>query len=67
MQEAPKDGSSADYLGGSQEKIGPGSESSANGEAKPDAEKSLEEVAAEQNKVPKAKAESRIKAETMLR
>jgi hypothetical protein len=40
-QEAPKDGSFADQMGGSQEKTGPWSESSANGEAKPNAEMGL--------------------------
>jgi hypothetical protein len=40
-----KDGSSAGQSGSSQEKTGPRSESSANGEVKLDTEKSLEEVA----------------------
>jgi hypothetical protein len=39
-QEAPKDGSFADQMGGSQEKVGSGSESSTNREVKPSAEKS---------------------------
>jgi hypothetical protein len=46
-QEAPKDGSFANQMGGNQEKIGLESESLANREAKPDAERSPEEVAAE--------------------
>jgi hypothetical protein len=39
---------------GSQEKIGPRSETSARDEVKPDVEKSLEEVAAEQDRVSEA-------------
>jgi hypothetical protein len=62
-QEAPKDGSSTNQPGSSQGRTGLGSESLANGEAKLDAEKSLEEVVAEQDKVLKAKAETRIEAE----
>jgi hypothetical protein len=42
-----------------QQKIGLRSESSANGEAKPDTEKSPEEVVAEQNNIPEMKAETR--------
>jgi hypothetical protein len=64
---ALKDGSSAGQSGSSQEKTGPRSKSSANGEAKPDTEKSLEEVAAEQNRVLEAKAETRIEAGTSSR
>jgi hypothetical protein len=41
------DGSSADQLGSSQGRIGPMSKSSANGEGKPDAEKSPKEVVVE--------------------
>jgi hypothetical protein len=62
-REAPKDGSSANQSGSNQGRIGLGRESSANGEAKLDAEKSPEEVVAEQDKVLKAKAETRIEAE----
>jgi hypothetical protein len=51
-------------MGGSQEKIGSGSESLANGEAKPDVEKSSEEVAVKQSRVPEVKAETRIEAKT---
>jgi hypothetical protein len=51
-------------MGGSQEKIVPGSESLANGEAKPDVEKNSEEVATEQSRVPEAKAKTRIEAGT---
>jgi hypothetical protein len=40
------------------------SETSANGEAKPDAKRNPEEVAVEQNKVPGAKTEIRIEAGT---
>jgi hypothetical protein len=36
----------------------------ANGEAKPDVEKSPEEVATEQDRVPEAKAETRIEVRT---
>jgi hypothetical protein len=51
-------------MGGSLEKTGSGSEPSANGEAKPDAERSPEEVAIEQSRVPEAKAETGIEAGT---
>jgi hypothetical protein len=54
-----KDGSSANRTEGSQGKTGPRSKSSANGEAKPDMEKSSEEVVAVQNRVLEAKAETR--------
>jgi hypothetical protein len=54
-------------MGGSQEKTGSGSESSTNVEAKPDAERSPEEVAAEQSRVPEAKAETRTEAKTSSR
>jgi hypothetical protein len=43
------------------------SESSANGEAKPDAEKSLEEVAAEHDRVPEVNTETRTEARTSSR
>jgi hypothetical protein len=46
-QEVPKDRSSVDQLGSSHERTRPGSKSSTNGKAKPDARKSQEEVAAE--------------------
>jgi hypothetical protein len=46
----------------SQGRIGPGSESSANSEAKLNAGKNLEEVAAEQDRVPEVKAEIRKEA-----
>jgi hypothetical protein len=59
-----KGGLSNDQPESSQGRIGPRSESSANGKAKPDVEKILEEVAAEQNKVPDAKAETRTGAGT---
>jgi hypothetical protein len=61
-QEAPKDRSSADQLGSSHERTGPGSKSSTNGKAKPDARKSQEEVATEQDRVPEVKEEIRIEA-----
>jgi hypothetical protein len=63
-REASKDGSSADQPRSSQGRIGPRSESSTDGEAKPDAEKSSEEVAVEQDRVPEAKAETRTEVET---
>jgi hypothetical protein len=66
-QEALKDGSSANHPGISQERIGPRRESSANGEAKPDMEKSLEEVAAEQDRVSEVKVETKIEARTSSR
>jgi hypothetical protein len=53
-----KDGSSAGQSGGSQEKIGSRSQTSANDETKPNVEKSPEEVAAEQNKVSEVKTET---------
>jgi hypothetical protein len=46
---------------------GPRGETSANDEAKPDVEKSPEEVAAEQNMVLKAKTKIRAEAETSSR
>jgi hypothetical protein len=58
----PKDGSATDQLGSSQGRIGLGSESLANGEAKPDAEKSPKEVAAEEDRVPEAKVETKTEA-----
>jgi hypothetical protein len=39
----------------------------ANGEAKPDVERNLEEVVVEQKKVPRAKTETRIEAMTRSR
>jgi hypothetical protein len=41
---------------------GPRSKSSTDGEAKPDVEESLEEVAAEQDMLPKVKVENKIEA-----
>jgi hypothetical protein len=49
---------------GNQEKIGPGSESLANGEVKLDAEKNPEEVAAEQGRVLEVKTETRTEVRT---
>jgi hypothetical protein len=63
-QESLKEGPSADQLEGSQGRIGPRSESSADGKAKFDTKKSPEEVAAEQNKVLEVKAETKIGAGT---
>jgi hypothetical protein len=63
-QEGLKDGSSANQIGNSQERTGPKRESSTNGEAKPDTEKSPEEVAVEQDKVWEVKAETKIEAGT---
>jgi hypothetical protein len=56
-QEVLKDGSSAGQLGSSQERTGPRRESSANGKAKPDTEKSPEEVVVEQNRISKLKVD----------
>jgi hypothetical protein len=54
-------------MGGRQEKIGPGSESLANWEVKPDAKGRPEVVAAEWSRVPEAKVETRIEARTSSR
>jgi hypothetical protein len=59
-----KDISSADESGSNQGQTGPRSETFTNDEAKPGAEKSPEEVAAEQGRVPEVKAEIRTKAGT---
>jgi hypothetical protein len=66
-REAPKDGSSTDQPGSSQERTRSRSESLANGEVKPDAEKSSKKVATEQDRVPEAKAENKIEAGTSSR
>jgi hypothetical protein len=58
----PKEGSSTDQPGSSQGRTGPRSKSLANGKAKPNAKKGPEEVAAEQDKVSEAKAQTRIEA-----
>jgi hypothetical protein len=63
-QEELKDGPSADQPESSQGRTGPRSKSSANGQAKPNTEKSPEEVAAEQNKVFKVNVETRTEAGT---
>jgi hypothetical protein len=63
-QRALKDGSSADERGSSHGRTWSRSKTSNNDEAKPDAEKSLEEVAAEQDRVPEAKIETKIESET---
>jgi hypothetical protein len=63
-REAPEDESSVDQPGSSLGRIGPRSKSSANGEAKPNAEKSLEEVVAEQDRVLEVKTETRTEART---
>jgi hypothetical protein len=63
-REALKDGSSTDQPGRSQGKTGPGSKSLANAKAKSDAGKASEEVAAEQNRVPEGRVETRIEAGT---
>jgi hypothetical protein len=52
-QEVLKDGPSADQPESNQGRTGPRSESLTDGKAKPDVEKSSEEVAAEQNRVPR--------------
>jgi hypothetical protein len=49
-------------LSGSQEQTRPRSEISADGEAKPNTEKNLEEVKAEQSKVLRVKIKTRIEA-----
>jgi hypothetical protein len=51
----------------SQGRAGARSESLAHGEEKPDAEKSLEEVAAEQDRAPEVRAETNIEAGTSSR
>jgi hypothetical protein len=65
--EASKSGSSANQSGGSQGQTRLRSEISVDGEAKPDVERSLEEVAAKQNKVSGVKTETRMEAGTSLR
>jgi hypothetical protein len=62
-----KDGSSADEPGISQEKTGLRSETSTDDEAKPDVEKSPEEVTTEQDRVPEVKAETKTEARTSSR
>jgi hypothetical protein len=62
-----KNGSSIGQSGSNQEKTGPRSKSLANDEAKPDGEKSLEEVVAGQNKVLEVKTEIKIEAEISSR
>jgi hypothetical protein len=62
-QETPN-GSSVDQQGSIQGKTGPRSETSADDEAKPDAQRGLEEVAAEQDKVLGARTEARTEAGT---
>jgi hypothetical protein len=60
-----KDGSSADGLGGSQGQTGPRSKASANNDkAKPDVEKSPEEVAIEQIKAQGEETEASVEAKT---
>jgi hypothetical protein len=66
-QDALKDGPSADQPESSQGRIGPRSESSADGKAKPNMKKSPKEVAVEQNRVLEAKAEIRTGARTSSR
>jgi hypothetical protein len=63
-REAPKDGSSADEPRSRQGRTWLRSKTLANDEAKHDAEKSPEEVVAEQDRVPKVKAETKIEAGT---
>jgi hypothetical protein len=62
-----KDGPSDDQIEGSQGRTGTRSEFLADGKAKPDMEKFLEEVAVEKNRVPEAKAETRTGARTSSR
>jgi hypothetical protein len=62
-QETPN-GSSVDQQGSIQGKTGPRSKALANDEAKPDAERGLEEVTTEQDKVPGVRTEARTEAGT---
>jgi hypothetical protein len=62
-QETPN-GSSVDQQGSIQGKTGPRSKALANDEAKPDAERGLEEVTTEQDKVPEVRTEARTEAGT---
>jgi hypothetical protein len=66
-REAPKDRSSANQPRSSQDQIGTKSVSSANGEAKPDAERKSEEVAAKKDRIPEVKAETKTEAGTNSR
>jgi hypothetical protein len=63
-REASEDESSADQLGSSQGQTGPRSVSLANDEAKPDVERTSEEVVAEQYRALKAKTETKTEAGT---
>jgi hypothetical protein len=63
-QEVLNDGSSTDEPRSGQGRTGPRSETSAKDEAKPDAEKSPEEVVAEQDRVSEVKVEMKIEAGT---
>jgi hypothetical protein len=65
--EASKSGPFHDQSRGSQGQTRPMSDISSDGEAKPDAEKNPEEVAAEQSKVPGAKKKARTEAGTISR
>jgi hypothetical protein len=60
-------GCSADQPGSSQGQTGPRSISSSNAGAKPNAERKFEEVAAEQDMISEAKAETKIEAGTSSR
>jgi hypothetical protein len=62
-----KDRSSTEEPGSSQGRIGPRSETLVNDEAKPDTEKSPEEVAAEQDRVLEVKTKAKIEARTSSR
>jgi hypothetical protein len=62
-----KSGSSADHSGGSQGQTRPKSETLADGEAKPNAERNPEEVTTEHNRDPGAKIETRIEVGTSSR
>jgi hypothetical protein len=66
-QDALKGVPSVDQPESSQGRTGPRSESSADGKAKPDMKKSLEEVAAEQIRVLEVKAKTRTGAGTSSR
>jgi hypothetical protein len=60
----PKDGAFVDQPGSSHGQVGPRSKTLANDEANTDAEKSPEEVAAEQDRVPEVKAKTKTEDET---
>jgi hypothetical protein len=64
--EPSKSGSFADQSGGNQGQTRPRSETSANGKAKPEVDRNLEEAVAEQNEISGTNIEIRTKAGTSL-